>query len=211
MAQPRFHQGKGDTGIDRLTPAESEPLHQHPHHLGHVGVGIRIGRAPTDHHQQGVGHRHLRGLGQGLTDAGSCRRDHQPVNPQFPAVINGQSRFSAVGVEHRRNVVLGMPGREKHGGNGQHFLHALRSQVLETITQDGLGEFKESVFHRKPFQPLFEADRQALELLNRQTIATAVTTDQNTVLLCIRNFDLQRHTGNASSLNLFGAGEGKRR
>ena len=42
MAQPRFHQGEGDTGIDRFTPAESEPLHQHPHHFGHVGVGIRI-------------------------------------------------------------------------------------------------------------------------------------------------------------------------
>ena len=104
-----------------------------------------------------------------------------------------------------------MPSRKKHGGNRQHFLHALGSQVLESITQDGLGEFKESVFHRKPFQPLFEADRQALELLDRQTIATAVTTDQNTVLRCIRNIDLQRHTRNASSLKLFGAGEGKRR
>ena len=87
----------------------------------------------------------------------------------------------------------------------------MRSQVLKPITQDGLGKFKESVVHRDPFQPLFEAVRQALELLDRQTIATAVTTDQNTMLRCIRNIDLQRHTGNASSLNLFGAGEGKRR
>ena len=42
MPQTRFHQRKRHPGVHRFTPAKSKPLHQHPGHLGHIGVGVGI-------------------------------------------------------------------------------------------------------------------------------------------------------------------------
>ena len=67
MAQARLHQGEGDARVHGFAPAKAEALHQHPRHLGHVGVGIGIGGTAPHHHQQRVaeGHRLLPTGGSG--------------------------------------------------------------------------------------------------------------------------------------------------
>ena len=42
VAQAWLHQGEGDTRVDGLPPAKAKTLHQHPGHLGHIGVGIWV-------------------------------------------------------------------------------------------------------------------------------------------------------------------------
>ena len=36
VAQAGLHQWEGDAGVDGFSPAEAEPLHQHPRHLGDI-------------------------------------------------------------------------------------------------------------------------------------------------------------------------------
>ena len=73
LTQPRFHQREGDPGIDRFAPAEAETLHQHAGHLGHIGVGVRVGGAPTDNHQQGVVQRRRHFAGEPGPGIGSLQ------------------------------------------------------------------------------------------------------------------------------------------
>ena len=42
MAQAWLNQREGDTGVDGFTPAKAEALHQHPGHLGHIGIGVGV-------------------------------------------------------------------------------------------------------------------------------------------------------------------------
>ena len=121
VAQAWFNQGEGDTGVDSFAPAEAEALHQQSRHLGHVAVGVGIGGTPTHHHQQGLidGHRLPAGrpvlvvrLIQAGTDAGPSGLDHATVDPELTAVVDAQTGFSGVGVQHRGDVVFGMPRRE---------------------------------------------------------------------------------------------------
>ena len=103
-----------------------------------------------------------------------------------------------------------MTGGKQHRRNSQHLRHALLPQFFQPITQDGLGEFKKAVFNRQVGQSLLESPGQPLELFNRQTIATAMTTDQHTMFRCDRSIDLQGHSGGASLTNLFAAREQNR-
>ena len=131
MAKPWLHQRKSHARINGFPPTKTEALHQHARHFGHIGIGIRIGRAPTNHHQEGLIQGHLTGrLIQGFADAGTSRTDHQTVDPELASVVDRETRFGAVGVQHRRNVVLGVASREQHGGNSQNPLNALIPQSV---------------------------------------------------------------------------------
>ena len=61
VAQAGLHQWEGDAGVDGFSPAEAEPFHQHPRHLGDIRIGVRIRRSTTHHHQQGLIQRHIAG------------------------------------------------------------------------------------------------------------------------------------------------------
>ncbi len=189
LAQAWFHQRERDPGIERLPPAEAEALHQHPRHLGHIGVGIRIRRSATDHHQQGVvqGYRLLASLAEsGIgsfqrgADAGASRLNHLEVHPQLPAVIDAQACLGRIGVEHRGNVVLGMAGSEQHRRHRQHLAHPLSPQGLQPIAQDRSGEFEIAVFNGHRRQMLPQLLGQGSEFSDRQAIAAAVAADQHT-------------------------------
>ena len=139
VAQARLHQREGHTGIHGLPPAEAEALHQHPRHLGHIGIGIRVRGATPHHHQQGVGQGHWRracrrgrliGALQGLTDAGPRRLDHLQIDAQLTAVLNAQAGLGGVSVENGGDVVLGMAGGEQHARHRQHPLHPLLPQAI---------------------------------------------------------------------------------
>ena len=52
VAQAWLHEWEGDSRVDGLPPAKAKTLHQHPGHLGHIGVGIGVRRTAAHHHQQ---------------------------------------------------------------------------------------------------------------------------------------------------------------
>ena len=89
MPQPRFHQREGDSGIHGFSPAEAEAFHQHSGDLGHIGIGIWIGGAPTDHHQHGFAQGHLfRGLVQAFLNPRAGGSHHQAIDSKLPPVID---------------------------------------------------------------------------------------------------------------------------
>src|SRR3546814_10765531 len=53
-----------------------------------------------------------------------------------------------VGVQHRRNVVLGVAGGEQHARHGEAARHAPGAQLVETLADDRRGEFQEAALHR---------------------------------------------------------------
>ena len=182
MAQARFHQGKGDAGVHGLPPAEAHALHQHAGDLGHVGVGVGIGRAPAHHHQQGVVQGDgslLVGLLEGVANAGPSRLDHLQIHPQLPAVIHPQASLGGVGVEYGGDVVLGVAGGEQHRRNRQDVPHPALAQGLQPIPQDRAGELQVAVLHRQGSEALAQGRRQLGELLNRQAVAAAVAAHQH--------------------------------
>ena len=186
--QSRFNQREGDPGVERFAPAEAETFHQHPRHLGDIGVRVGVGGSPSHHHQQRFGYRD-RGkplvvptpvvLLQDGADAGSRGQDHAPVDPQFPAVVDAQSRFGGVGVEHRRNVVLRVAGREQHRRYRQHMLDSAEAQGIETIAQDRPGEFQIAVLQRHRREIPAQGLGQAGEFGHGQPVPAAMAADQN--------------------------------
>ena len=186
MAQPRLHEGKGDAGIHRFSPAEAEALHQHPRHLGDVGVGVGIGGSAAHHHQQRVvqGHRLTAaacGISpiQGLPDPGTGRLDHLQIHPQFAAVIHPQAGFSGPGVEHRGDVVLGVACSKEHGRHGQYVLHPLLPQGLKPIAQDRPCKFQVAVFHGHRRQLLPQLAGELGEFLHGQAVPAAMAAHQH--------------------------------
>ena len=89
VPQPRFHQWESDSGINRFSPAEAEPLHQHPGDLGHIRVGIWIRGAPTHHHQKRVAQRNLGGcLIKAFLDPRAGGSHHQAIDAELPPVVD---------------------------------------------------------------------------------------------------------------------------
>ena len=188
LAQAGLNQGEGDPRIEGLAPAEAEALHQQPCHLGHVAVGIRIGGTPTHHHQQGLidGHGIPAGrpvlvvrLIQAGTNARTSGLDHAAVDPELTAVVDAQTRFSGVGVQHRGDVVFGMPRREQHRRDRQHMAHPALSQGIETIAQNRSGKLQVAVVHGHPAHAVLQLSGQGGEFLHRQPVAAAVAADQH--------------------------------
>ena len=178
MAQARFHQGEGDPGIDRFPPAKAKPFHQHPGHLGDVGIGIRIRGPPPHHHQQGVAE--IGSRTDRLANPRPRRLDHLEIDPKLPAVVDLQAGFGRIGVEHRGDVVLGMASGEQHRRHGEHMAHAPLPQGFETIAQDRPGKFQVAVFHGHLGHQGLELLGQLGKFSHRQPVTTAMAADQNT-------------------------------
>src|SRR6185436_3490811 len=59
MLEPGADEREGDDGIAHLGPAKAHAFPQHARDLGDVGVGVGVGGAAPDYHQQRLGARHL--------------------------------------------------------------------------------------------------------------------------------------------------------
>ena len=180
VAQSGLHEREGHSRIHRLPPAESETLDKHPRHLGHVGVGIGIGGPPSDNHQKRFRERYVIALTlDRLSDPGSRCRHHQAIDTELSPVIDRKAGFRRVGVEHRRDVVLGMPCREEHRRDRQDAGDPLLPQRLKPVAQDRPGEFEIAVRDRHRGQPRPQLFDHAGEFLHRQTVAAAMAADQH--------------------------------
>ena len=130
----------------------------------------------SDHDQQGFFHRHvaarfiqrfLYAVGGGL--------EHLQIDRQFATVadidpvIAGGPR-----VQHRRNVVLCVTGREQHAGHGENVVDPLIDQLAQPVLDHRRGEFQKPVFDGNAVGPFAYRDRQFFELGNRAFIAAAM-------------------------------------
>ena len=89
-------------------------------------------------------------------NAVACRPHHLGVDAQFLAIVDFQTVGCGIGVEHGRNVVLGVARGKQHAGHGQHALNALGSQAVEAGADDGGGKFEVAIFNRVLRQAPFE-------------------------------------------------------
>ena len=90
MTEPRLDQRKSHTGINGFTPTEPEAFDEHAGDLGHIGVGVGIRRTAPHHDKQGFLQGHIAWrLIQGFTNPSTRRADHQPINAQLAAVVDG--------------------------------------------------------------------------------------------------------------------------
>jgi hypothetical protein len=149
VLQRRFDQRKGHPGIGGLGPAEAETFPQHAGDLGDVGVGIGIRRAAPDHDEQRLVARHIAwAFGDRLLDALGGGAQHLGVDAEFAAIVDADAVGGSIGVEHRRDVVLGMAGGKQHARHRQYMADALGAQAVEAVAQDGLGELEIAVLDR---------------------------------------------------------------
>ena len=177
MAQAWLHQGKGDPGIDRFAPTKAKAFHQHPGHLGDVGIGIRIGGPSPHYHQQGVAE--IGSSTDRLPNPRPGRLDHLEVDPKLPAVVDLEAGFGGIGVEHRGDVVLGVASGKQHRRHRQHMADTPLPQGLEPIAQDRPGKFQIAVFHGHLRHQGLELLGQLGKFSHRQPVATAMAADQN--------------------------------
>ena len=181
MVERRQDDGEGDSGIGRLPPAEAEALPDQPHDLGDVGVGVRVGGAAPDEDQRGIAARD-----------GAARRRQRALHPfargadqleidaELVAVVDAQPLVpGGVGIEHRRDVVLGVAGGEQHAGDGDHALRAGAAEAVEAVADDRTGEFEKARFHRAAGQARGDRARHGGELRHRIGVAAAVAADHH--------------------------------
>ncbi|CAI8419636.1 MAG: Uncharacterised protein [Rhodospirillaceae bacterium] len=167
--QRRDDQREGHAGVSGFSPAEAQPFPQHTGDLGHVGVGIGVGRTATDDDQQGFMRGDLALLRIGaldrLADALTGCTDHLVVDPQLAAIVHFDVVLGAVGVEHRGNVVLGVACREQHAGHGEDPLTAFLPQAVETVADNRGRELQITIINVE----LRHAGAQALGHLRKLT------------------------------------------
>lgn len=89
--------------------------------------------------------------------------------------------LGGIGVQHRRDVVLGVHRGEQHAGDGEDVVTARISQIVQPVPHDGVGEFEVTIVH----VPLGEMGFQALgnlgELVDSGLATGAVPADHYTI------------------------------
>ena len=75
----------------------------------------------------------------------ACGADHLVIDAKLAAVVHFDVVLGAVGVEHGRNVILGMARREQHPRHREDALTALLPQAVQTIADDRGGKLQIAV------------------------------------------------------------------
>ncbi len=182
MFEARFDQRERDARIANLAPAKAHAFPKHAHQLVDVGIGIRIGSAATDHHQQGIGDGNFAmldiGCVHGLLNTSTGCLDHLEIKTQLAAIFNRYARrFGLIGIEHRGDVILGMTGSKQHAGNGQNARASLRHQIVQSLGKNRIGEFQIAIVNWPFGETGSQTLRQLGELIDSLLIAATVAAD----------------------------------
>ena len=140
------------------------PSPQHPHHLRNVAVRIGVGRPAPDDDQ----HRLVEGNGaagriKGGADPVARGAKELLVDAELARVSDLHLRvFRLEGVEHGRDVVLGVARREQHPGHREAEPVATRAKLLETLADDGGRELEKPALDVVLREPLPNARRHPI-------------------------------------------------
>ena len=178
MIEARFNQGKRNTRIAGLAPAESKPFPQQAGDLRDIGVGVRVRCAASDDNEAGLLRRNpvavqVRG-GKCFPDPVGRGGDHLWIDAEFTPVFDPDSVFTPVGVQHRGDVVLGVHCRKQHARNRKNAPAAGIPQSVEAGSDDRVGEFKVAVLNRPVGELLRHLRRHCGKLADRPLRAGAV-------------------------------------
>ena len=181
VPQARFHQGEGDAGIGHFGPAKAKALPQQTADFRDIGIGIRVGRAPAHHHQQGFLRTDMiaRGI-HGLAHPVAGGTDQLHVHTQIPAIGDIQLRvLGAIGIDHRGQVVLHMARGEQHAGYSNNALVATFAQGIQTLADDRRGEFQKAAVHVILRQSGADTVRDALKFADGVFVTATVAAYHN--------------------------------
>jgi len=185
MFETGAHQRKRDAAITDFHPAKAHAFPQHPRNLGDIAVGVGIGGAAPDDDKQRIRTRDPAGGGL-LRRLDPFSRDFQKfwINGKIAPVLDGAiPMLRLIGIENRRDVVLGVTGGKKHPGDGEDAIDALRAQLVEAFADHRPREFEKAESGRIVGKPSGYPLRQRLELADRCIVAAAVAANHNPNLI----------------------------
>ena len=185
MFKPRFDQGKGNAGIHGLRPAKAQPFPQHAGYLGNIGIGVRIGRAATNNHQQRLFSRDRSSSRiQGFHNATAGGIDHLWIDAKFAAIQDFNAVIlGLIGIQYRGNVVFGMAGGEQHARDGKDTLVAACAQRIQPGTNNRRGKFQKAVINIVIRQAAAQPFGNRLEFMHRGFVAAAMAAYDNASFL----------------------------
>ncbi len=149
MLQTRLDQRECHTRIANLTPAKAHALLQHPRDFRNVAVRIRIRRTATNHDQASLFQRQsaigfIRAINRLLNTARSGG-DHLGINTQFTTIADRNTMLCGIGIQYRRNIILGVHRSKQHPRHGQNPITARLAQVVQPITDHRVRELQIAV------------------------------------------------------------------
>ena len=78
------------------------------------------------------------------------RRQHLKIDGKLTAILDGDVMLGSIGVQHRRNIILGMAGGKQHPRHSQYMIDPLFAQLIEAGLDHWCGKFQIAIFNR-PF------------------------------------------------------------
>ncbi len=150
MAEARFNKRECDARIPCFDPAKAKTFVQHTRDFCDIAVGVWIRRTAPDDDKAGVVERDFTifdiGSSYGIGNAPCGGRNHFGINTEFAAIADLHAVFGSVGVQHGRDVVLGMHRGEQHAGHGENTFAASFAQLIEAVADHGVRKFEVAVF-----------------------------------------------------------------
>ena len=151
VLQAGFNQGKRHTRIANFTPAKAKPFVQHTRNFCHIAIGIRVRCTAPNHHKASLMHRDLPmgriGRRDRLLHPAAGRGDHLRIHAQFSAIADLDPMLGRIGIQHGRNIILGVHRGKEHTGNGQNFITSLGAEPIQPIPNYRIGKFQIAVFN----------------------------------------------------------------
>ena len=109
--------------------------------------------------------------------------DHLEVDAQLAAVFDADAGIlRLIGVEHRRDIVLGVAGGEKHARHREHSRHALVAQPVEAGMDHRIAEFQIAIFDGRLRIAFLQPLRDLGEFARRVLVAAAMAADHDAEL-----------------------------
>ncbi len=184
VLQAGFHERERHAGIPHFAPPKAQAFVQKPCDLGHVGVGVGVRGPPA--YDNKAGFVSGNGIVEHVFDPLSRSRNHLWVDAQFAPVGHIDSVLGRVGVEYRRNIVLGVHRRKEHTGHRKDAFAALRAQGIKTVPDHRIGKFQISIVgHPVGRQVGWQLVRKLREFIHSSLRPRAVPTDHHTRLTCV--------------------------
>ena len=119
------------------------------------------------------------------------RRQHLEIDSQLAAILDGDVMLGRIGVQHRRNIILGMAGGKQHPRHSQHMINPLFTQLVEASLDHRCGKFQIAIFNRPFRKQRCQFFSQHSKFGDRRFRPAAMTANHNAIF----GGNIMRHEG----------------